>query len=308
MDREYLRRFGLRVLIAVILAVFVSPLGNPVAADKKDDSSAKKKKEICITFNELPVAKGFGDADVQAINFLILDKLKLHKVKAAGFVVGENIGDAFDILGQWLNDGHLLGSMTYSNPDLHDLGIEQFINDIKLGAEAVEPMLAGFGQKKRYFRFPYLHYGNTVEEKTEVRKYLDHKKYVVAHATIVPEDYLYNLSLEKLGKIPDSAAFENLLNEYVNHVLDEVEREEALAKEITGHSVRQILLLRANRLNAVYLDEILTQLENMGYTFVTLDYALKDPVYTETEAYFGPKGVGYLDMIYLSNADLMPAE
>ena len=68
------------------------------------------------------------------------------------------------------------------------------------------------------------------------------------------------------------------------------------------------MLLRANRLNAVFLDEILTQLENMGYTFVTLDYALKDPVYTEPEAYFGPKGVGCLDMIYLSNTDFLPAE
>lgn len=308
MGREYSRRVGIRVSIAIILAVFLLPFGDSAAADKKAGSSKKEKKEICITFNELPVAKGFGDADMQAINFLILDKLKAHNVKAAGFVVGESIDDAFDILGQWLNDGHTLGSMTYSNPDLHDLGIEQFISDIKLGAEAVEPMLTGFGQKKRYFRFPYLHYGNTVKEKTEIQKYLDHMKYVVAHATIVPEDYLYNLSLEKLGKIPDSAAYVNLLNEYVNHVLDEVDREEGLAREITGHSVRQIMLLRANRLNAVFLDEILTQLENMGYTFVTLDYALKDPVYTETEAYFGPKGVGYLDMIHLSNADLLPAE
>ena len=46
----------------------------------------------------------------------------------------------------------------------------------------------------------------------------------------------------------------------------------------------------------------------MGYSFITLDEALSDDVYHETEAYFGPKGVGYLDMIYQSNADLLPAE
>ena len=130
----------------------------------------------------------------------------------------------------------------------------------------------------------------------------------VCPATLIPEDYLYNLNLIKLGKLPDSAKFEQLLNDYINHVLDELERVERLARNLLGRSVKHILLLRANRLNAVYLDELLIALEDAGYAFITLDTALEDRLYQKEEAYYGLKGLGYLDMIDQSNPDLIPAE
>lgn len=272
------------------------------------DKSSQKKKYICITFDELPAASGFQEVDRQAVTYLILQSLEKHKVKAAGFVVGTQIEGSFDILGEWLNKGHLLGNMTYTNQDYHQIDIEQFISDIKSGKEAIGTMLAGFGQKKRYFRYPYLHYGNTVPKKEQAVLYLDDQRYNIAHATVVIDDYLYNLSLEKLGKIPDSSDYEKLMNEYINHVLDEIESAEILSKEILGRSCRQILKLRANRLNAVYLDEMLTQIENIGYKFVSIDYALKDKLYRKPEAYFGSRGVGYLQMIKDSDPDHLPAE
>jgi peptidoglycan/xylan/chitin deacetylase (PgdA/CDA1 family) len=265
-------------------------------------------KQICLTFDELPVAREFGDVDRQAINYLILDALKRHKVRATGFVVGEQIDDSFDILGEWLNQGHALGNLGWGGQDYNQLGPEQFIADIRKGAEALEPMLSGFGQKKRYFRFPYLHYGDTFERRRVVDLFVEQEGWVLCPATVVPEDYLYNLNLTKLGKVPDSAKFEQLLNDYINHVLDELERVEHLAKNLTGRPVKHILLLRANRLNAVYLDELLMALESAGYSFISLDDALKDEVYKSAEAYYGLKGLGYLDMMDQSNPDLIPAE
>jgi peptidoglycan/xylan/chitin deacetylase (PgdA/CDA1 family) len=229
-------------------------------------------------------------------------------VQAVGFVVGQNIETGFDLLGQWLNAGHSLGNMTYSNQDINGLAIEQFVGDIGLGAETLEPILSGFGQKERYFRYPFLHYGTTVEKRQEVGLFIEQQNYILCHATVVVEDYLYNLTLSKMGKTPDSARFDALLNEYINHVLDEIERNEALAKRIMGRSVRHILRLRANRLNAVLLDEMLTAMKDIGCEFITLRNALQDQLYLETEAYYGAKGLGYLDMIDQSNPDLMPAE
>ncbi|MBN1213641.1 MAG: polysaccharide deacetylase family protein [candidate division Zixibacteria bacterium] len=295
--------------IFVLGLLLIAGFGYAPAQEKKNaDKKKTPTKEICITFNELPAAKSFAGVDREAVTYLILEALKAHAVKATGFVVGENVETGYDLLGRWLNDGHQLGNMTYSNQDLHELGIEQYIQEIKMGAAAIGPMLDGFGQKKRYFRYPYLHYGITVEAKEQVTLYLEDRNYIVAHASVVPEDYLYNLSLEKLGKIPDSAEYENLMNEYINHVLDEIERVERLCKEFIGRPVRQILLLRANRLNAIYLEEMLTAIENMGYKFISLDRALKDEVYGKTEAYYDTRGLGYIDMLRLSDPDLLPAE
>lgn len=274
-------------------------------AAKKGD---KKQKEICITFDELPASSGFHKVDRDAVTYLILETLKRHKIKAAGFVVGNTIEGSFDILGEWLNNGHILGNMTYTNQDYNQTMIKPFLDDVKQGHEAIEPMLSGFGQKKRYFRFPYLHYGDDITKKEQVDMYLEQHNYIVAHATVVIDDYLYNLSLEKLGPKPDSANFEELMNEYVNHIIDQVEQSEALSIEMLKRPCRQILQLRANRVNAVYLEDIIYALKEAGYTFISLDEALKDNLYRKTTAYFGSKGVGYLQMLKFSDPDYLPAE
>lgn len=287
----------LLLLIAIAIAI-------PTQAQKK----TKIKKEIAITFNELPASQGFKDVDANAVTYLTLQALKKHNVKAVGFVIGDQIGSNFDLLGQWLNEGHRLGNMTLTNQDLNQIGYVQFIEDIAAGDRALEDMLNGFGQKSRYFRYPYLHYGNSADKKDEVRSFLDSHRYKIGHATVLVDDYLYNLSLEKMGKEPDSAQFLALLNEYINHVLDQIEASEMNSMEMLNRNCRQILQLTANRLNAVYLDDMLTAIEDMGYKIISLDKALDDELYHEEEAYFGSRGVGYLDMIKLSNPDFLPAE
>jgi len=293
----------------VLIGLFLAAVPQGYCQSKTTgDSNRSVVRDICVTFDELPAAKSFEEVDREAITYLILDALKRHKVASTGFVVGQEIGQSFDILGQWLNQGHMLGSMTYSNQDYNYIGIEAFLADIRRGMDVVEPMLSGFGQKQRYFRYPYLHYGSTPEERKQAALFIEDRNLQVVHATIVPEDYLFNLSLEKLGKFPDSASFDNLRDEYLNHLLEEVERVERLALELVKRPVKHILLLRANRLNAVYLDDLLGAIEDAGYGFISLNEALKDKVYSQKEAYYSLKGVGYLDMIQQSNPDLLPAE
>ncbi|UCE23364.1 MAG: polysaccharide deacetylase family protein [Candidatus Zixiibacteriota bacterium] len=295
-----------RILVATAIAILLCcPAENALG---QGQPQKKNQKQICITFDELPAAKSFDDVDREAVTYLILQALRKHEVKAAGFVFVNQIEGSFDILGQWLNEGHILGNMTFSNQDLHELGIEQFILDIRAGWDALETMLEGFGQKRRYFRYPFLHYGNEAEAKKQVKLYLDENDYVVVHATVITEDYLYNLSLEKMGKVPDSAKYDNLLNEYVNHVLDEIVRMEMVAAEVLKRPCRHILRLKANRLNAVFLDEMLGAIKDMGYQFITLEQALDDELYIAPEAYFGSRGLSYIEMLQYSDPDHLPAE
>lgn len=274
----------------------------------KNSKKEKTKKEICISFDELPAAVGFHDVDREAVTYLILQALKKYNVKAVGFVVGEQIQESFDILGEWLNNGHTLGNMTYSNQDLNQLGISQFIDDIKHGEQELDPMIKGFGQRKKYFRYPYLHYGNTSEKKKELSLYLDSKHFHVVPATVIIEDYLYNMSLDKMGKEPDTTAYFALMNEYINNVLDEIEASENLSLEVLGRPCKQILKLRANRINAVFLDEMLGAIKEMGYTFISVDTALKDKAFHRPEAYFGSGTVNFLQMLKESDPDFLPAE
>lgn len=292
-------------IVSTLLAVLALSTGFSSAQTQE---KKKLTKEMCVTFDELPASLGFGEVDAKAINYLILQALENHKVKAAGFVVANNIGENFDILGEWLNQGHTLGSMTNTNQDYHQVDVESFLNDVGAGVEALEPMLTGFGQKKRYFRFPYLHYGTRIEEKDAALIYLEDHNQIVAHATILVDDYLFNLNLDKLGREPDSNRLEQLRDEYMQHLADAIEDAEFKSQDLLKKNCRQILMLRANRLNAIFLEDILRLIEHYEYKFVTLDRALKDPLYVKTEAYFGSRGVGFLDMILQSDPDLLPAE
>ena len=294
---------GLLLLAALVLAASSSAAGD---SDGKDQP--KKTRQICITFDELPVSRGFGEVDRGEVTAHILNALQKHEVPAAGFVVSDYIEGDFDLLGGWLNGGHVLGNLTQTHQDLHDIGADNFIREIEGCDQALDPMLEGFGQKRRYFRYPFLHYGDNVEDKRAVGAYLAAMDRVVAHASVVAEDYLYNLSLEKLGDQPDTAAVTRIGSDYLSHVLEQIERSEELAQEVLHRKARQILLLRANRLNALVLDDLLAAISDRGYRFISLDEALKDEVYEAPTAYFGARVVGYIEMIKLSNPDLLPAQ
>lgn len=278
------------------------------ADDKSTKGTPKSDIRISITFDELPASESFDTRDQQMIMQTIMDTLKTHDIKAAGFVIGKNIEGDYDLLGKWLNDGHRLGNMSYSLSDLHEIGIEQFLIDIRKGKETLEMMLSGFGQKPRYFRYPYLHYGKDQKTREYVSAFLEDHGITVVHTTIVVEDYLYNLSLQKLGAAPDSAAVVQLMNEYINHVIDQIERSDTLSKKLLGRSCRHILQLKANRLNALFLGDLFAAFDTEGYQIITIDEALKDKLYDMPEAYFGSRGVGYLDMIDQSDPDFLPAK
>ena len=297
------------LLLLLLLIMIAAGLAAVIRADdgRPQIRSAHPTKFMCITFDQLPVSEGFSDVDREDVTQMILAALKKHEVPAAGFVVGANIDDGFDLLGAWLNDGHVLGNLTQTHQDLNDIGIENFIREIQACDQTLEPMLDGFGQKKRYFRFPFMHYGNSVVSKREVKLFLDTREKTIAHATILVEDYLYNLSLEKHSNPVDSAVLDQIGNDYTAHVLEQVAAAEDLSKTVLKRNCHQILLLRANLLNALVLDELLRALSEQGYGFVPLDEALGDDLYLAPEAYFDSRGVGYLDMILKSDPDLLPA-
>ena len=58
--------------------------------------------------------------------------------------------------------------------------------------------------------------------------------------------------------------------------------------------IPQILLIHANSINADFLGKLLSELKNRGYSFITLDEALKDNAYKSTDKYTGKGGISWL--------------
>jgi peptidoglycan/xylan/chitin deacetylase (PgdA/CDA1 family) len=292
-------------LIPVFAPAVLGQSTDPVGEQGKVKTVRDKK--IAITFDNLPADRNYNGEQRRQINRDILAALEKHKAPAAGFVIGDNIEGDWEILVDWLEKGHTIGFMAYSGQDINNVPLEMFFDDLAKGKDVIEDILQSYKQKSRFFRFAYLHYGGGPEVRKEINKFLNDWNIKVAHATVVTEDFIYNLSLEKIINAVDSTKFIRLRNEYFAHVLERLGYAETLSLEIMGRPIRQILQLRANRLNAMFLDDALDVIAEKGYRFISLENALKDKAYRRPDAYYESRGVSFLERIKYSDPDLLPA-
>jgi peptidoglycan/xylan/chitin deacetylase (PgdA/CDA1 family) len=304
MKRLYFSAFAATLLIFSLVC--------PASGQSPDKKTGKKEAEVrikkmCVTFDNLPGERNYTQAERRAINDSILAALKRHRAPAAGFVVGDNIETGWEIIVKWLDAGHTIGFMAYTGQDIDNVPVEIFLDDIAKGKETIEDIVATYKQKERYFRFAYLHYGSKPGIKKEVEDFLDKSLIGIAHASIVVEDFVYNLSLEKIINSRDSLKFAGVRDEYIGHIWERLGHAETLALEVMDRPIRHILQLRVNRLNAMFLDEVLAAIADKGYRFISLKDALKDKVYRKPDAYFGVRGVSFLERLKHSDPDLLPA-
>jgi peptidoglycan/xylan/chitin deacetylase (PgdA/CDA1 family) len=259
--------------------------------------SADADKEICITFDDLPVVRVHDPNERMQITKRLLTALDTFGVTAAGFVVGGNIAGGEDLLRMWLARGHTLGNHTFNHPDLSELPLALYLKDFEKGHDAIEGLLTEAGQRNRYFRPPQLHYGPTVEIRDSLMAYLAGRGYVLAHVTVDNDDYLYNKRYEELSAGSDSAEIPRLGREFVEHIRKQIDSFETLADRVAGRPVRQILLLHANRLNGRFLPDLLAMIKGKGYRFIPLDSALADPIYRQPDLYAGRRGISFLERL-----------
>src|SRR5690606_29079876 len=82
----------------------------------------------------------------------------------------------------------------------------------------------------------------------------------------------------------DEAEMKRIGEAYVRYMDETFGFFEKLSRDFLGYEVKQTLLLHVNDLNADYFDELVEMMKNRGYTFVSLDEALKDKAYALPEA------------------------
>ena len=168
----------------------------------------------------------------------ILDALKKHNAPAAFFVVGHMIESAPEIIRRMVQEGHIVGNHTYHHPDMSAIADqESFRQELESLANLYQETT---GQAlPRYYRPPQ---GKYSEENLRQAQALGYK-------TI-----LWSLA-------------------YVDwYTDDQPTQEQAYAKLLPRiHDGAIVLLHSTSQTNADILDDLLTQWEQMGYTFASLD-------------------------------------
>jgi len=194
------------------------------------------------------VALTFDDGPVSGLTPRVLDALKAYDAKASFFVIGRRVAqfqpESTIILQRILEEGHSLGSHTYTHPNLQDLFVGEVVEELEQTDRVLRQ--ATGGRDIKYFRPPYLSFNTIVESVTEDMDYLHVQVSVDSH------DW-YTLEAAEIK----------------NNILTGV-------RNFAGPGGPIVLQhdLWARSVDTV--EDILQTLSGEGYTFVNLDTCLGD--------------------------------
>ncbi len=197
-----------------------------------------------------------------------------------GMMVGGNANDVPQsraVLERWVGSGQLLGSHTWSHPDLSAITADEFIADIQRNEPPLQEIMGS--RDWHFFRFPYLAEGDTLEKRSAVRQHLAQSGYRTAQVTM---DFFDSEWVEPYERCLNKGRKEDaqwLRTSYVENALYGLEIAERLSDAVAGRPIKHVLLLHFGRIQADVLDELLSRFEERGVRFISLPEALSDPIY-----------------------------
>lgn len=266
---------------------------------------------VAFTIDDLPVASTvpLTRAGYRGLSERLVSGLTELEIPAYGFVVESKlVNQGRDNLNLWLDAGFGLGNHTFSHPSLNAVGPERFTADILAGEKETRALLAARDQKLRYFRFPMLQRGNSLQAKNAVADFLESNGYTIAPVSIDNQEWVFAGAYDKALARQDSEMMERIGDAYVDYMETVFEFFEENSLALLGYEPKQILLIHANALNADYIDELAAMLKARNYSFISLEEAMKDPFYALSETYTGGRGLSWLHRVTYSQGKKLGSE
>jgi len=262
-------------------------------------SSIASAKSMAITFDDLPANRNVEIDELSDITNKIIHGLNRHHIKVVGFVNEEKLHlndskERVEILKKWLSNGNELGNHTYSHVSLNAIPLPDYEKQILMGEEITKDLMLDAGLKEKYFRHPYLHTGLTKEVREEMDSFLSVHGYQAAPVTYDTDDWMFDrLYVEALSK-KDLALAQETSKKYLDHTKRKFEFYDEATRTIFDRNINQIWLLHANSINADNIDSLVKIAENHGFSFISLQEALKDKAYESADNYYLDYGVSWL--------------
>jgi len=241
-------------------------------------AGAVQAQSVAITIDDGPNAGTTPRMSAQERNQAILGALAKHRVQAALFVTsgfGANTPQGLPLLQAWSKAGHAIGNHTVTHPDLEKVPLAEYQRQV-LECDRLIGTQPGY---QKWLRFTYLREGNTPEKIDGMRSFLRDHGYRNAHVSLDTSDWRLNEKLEQVLKKDPNADISAIRTAYLAHVKQRALAYRELSQKLQGRDISQVLLLHHNLLNALWLDDVLTQFEEMGWKIITPAEAFSDPVY-----------------------------
>ena len=269
-----------------VLFLFVSLFGFSAI------SSAQK---LAITFDDLPSNGSLppGVTQAQTTKDVLAILKKRHVPPVYGFINAHKLEgnpDGAEALKSWAAK-EPVGNHTYAHMDLEQNTADAFEREIAEDEPDLE--LLDATNSWHWFRYPYLHEGDTVEKRRVIRSYLKAHGYRIAQVTLDWEDYLWNTAYARCAAKNDQASIAWLRSSYLSTASEFLDLGREQSKLIFGRDINYVLLMHLGAFSSTILPDALDLLHKKGFQLVTLQEAEADPAY-DTDPDVGLRDAGTL--------------
>lgn len=257
---------------------------------------------VAITLDDLPyvlpsrTTPAEGTRYVQQINKV----LQKHNIIATGFAVGRQITpESRPALQAFADAGHTIGNHSWSHADYGTQTRKEFEDETRQTDQILTEWLDG----PRYYRFPFLREGESEKAKACATDVLTTLGYQNVPVTIDYDEWQFNADYLDAIENGDSEASEDIARRYIAHMQERTGHFQALARDELARDVDHILLLHLNRINADHLGTLLDWYASQAWTLVSVQQALKDPLYSSPDLYAGARGLSQIERVLGRKSD-----
>lgn len=250
-----------------------------------DVGSVVPTKQIALTYDDAPLGQGPRYSGPQRTKALIRQLARSRSGPVAIFVTTKGLdqADGASRIASYAAAGHLIANHSDQHMWASRTPTQDYIADI----DHAERRLAGFNNRRPWFRFPYLDEGgmdvsNDASEKRDaLRAALAERDLISGYVTVDTFDWHLDHLWGKAVEAGQSVDMDALSAVYVDLVLDAAEHYDRLSQDVLGRQPVQVLLLHENDLAASFTSDLIRALRAAGWQIVDPDTAFADPIATQ---------------------------
>ena len=232
-------------------------------------------KELAITFDDSPrSAEGYFDGPTRAKK--LITNLKDHDIKqVAFFSVSKQLDkEGKQRLNAYSDAGHIIANHTFSHPNINDMSLIDYKQDFLLA----NSHLNSYKNFRKWFRFPYLREGDSIEKRDGMRVFLKEKGYINAYITLNNYDWYIESLFQKAVKNGVKIDFDALKYFYIDVMMESIEYYDQMAETHLGYSPKHVLLLHEMDVSALFIGDLSEELRNKGWEIIAPQQAYNDPI------------------------------
>lgn len=242
-------------------------------------------KRIALTYDDAPLGNGPRYTGAARTAALVEQLAAADTGPVAIFVTtrGLETADGRARITSYADAGHLIANHSDVHAPASRTPVEDYIADI----DRAEEKLAGFDNRRPWFRFPFLDEGGMGEANKDavrrdaLRAALKERDLISGYVTVDTYDWHLDRLWSSAGRRGRAVDMDVLSRVYVEMVLDAADHYDALGQQVLGRRPAQVLLLHENDLAASFTIDLAQALRADGWTIIDPDEAFADPIVSE---------------------------